>query len=73
MDGKMGKSMMSDDEEIEKKYQGNTRYDERCYEGNHETLLRSILRNTSKLLLPNKYFGSTTPVLGFTKSLSTNV
>ena len=29
----MGKSMMSDDEEIEKKYQGNTRYDECLFLG----------------------------------------
>jgi hypothetical protein len=27
-----------------KKYQGNTRHDKCCYEGSHETLLRSILQ-----------------------------
>jgi hypothetical protein len=40
----MGKSVMGDDEKIEKKYQGNTRHDKRCYEGSYETLLRSILQ-----------------------------
>jgi hypothetical protein len=35
---------MSHDQKIEKKYQGNTRHDKRCYEGSHETLLRPILQ-----------------------------
>lgn len=30
-------------------------------------------RNTSKLLVPNKCFGSTAPVFGFIISLSTNI
>ena len=30
-------------------------------------------RNTSKLLVPNKCFGSTRPVFGFNISLSTNI